>query len=347
MSNAAKAMMKAAVFEGNGVFGVKDVPVPSPGTGEVLIKVEAGSICGSDLHVLSVPPGQYAKPGTILGHEFLGRIEELGPEVSSVKKGDRVIIEPIVPCGMCDACRRNLTNLCEHPSILGQTVDGGFAEYCVAPEAYLHPVSEEIPAKIAALAEPMACVMHGMMELNPQPYERVVLYGAGAIGLIFYNMLRSYGVRHLALCETMESRREDARRCGVDFIIDPMTEDVGAVLKERWGGGPDVGIDAVGAGAALGDVLPIAGGASGGVVGRVLFALAVVQRLRALFAVGSIPVDPLRGIHPLAEVNQLKICQHKFAPFIRGAIPRFFLFRPWPGRDDHTHPSSGPASSSA
>ena len=241
--------MKAAVFEGNGVFGVKEVPVPAPAVKEVLVKIEAGSICGSDLHVLSVPPGQYAKPGTVLGHEFLGRIEELGSEVSTVKKGDRVIIEPIVPCGMCDACRRNLTNLCEKPSILGQTVDGGFAEYCVVPEEYLHPVAEEIPAKIAALAEPIACVMHGMMELNPQPYERVVLYGAGAIGLIFYNMLKSYGVRHLAVCETMDSRIEDAKRCGVDFIINPMQEDVGAVLKERWGGGPDVGIDAVGAGA--------------------------------------------------------------------------------------------------
>lgn len=241
--------MKAAVFEGNGVFGVKEVPVPAPAAKEVLVKIEAGSICGSDLHVLSVPPGQYAKPGTVLGHEFLGRIEELGSEVATVKKGDRVIIEPIVPCGMCDACRRNLTNLCEKPSILGQTVDGGFAEYCVAPEEYLHPVAEEIPAKIAALAEPIACVMHGMMELNPQPYERVVLYGAGAIGLIFYNMLRSYGVRHLAVCETMDSRIEDAKRCGVDFIINPIQEDVGAVLKERWGGGPDVGIDAVGAGA--------------------------------------------------------------------------------------------------
>ena len=249
--------MKAAVFEGNGVFGVKKVPVPSPAAKEVLVKIEAGSICGSDLHVLSVPPGQYAKPGTILGHEFLGHIEELGEGITTVKKGDRVIIEPIVPCGMCDACRRNLTNMCENPSILGQTVDGGFAEYCVAPEAFLHPVSEEIPAKIAALAEPVACVMHGMMELNPQPYERVVLYGAGAIGLIFYNMLKSYGVKHLALCETMESRREDAKRCGVDFIIDPMTEDVEAVLKEKWGGGPDVGIDAVGAGAVFEALVPL------------------------------------------------------------------------------------------
>ena len=241
--------MRAAVFEGEGVFHVTDVPVPSPSAKEVLVKIEAGSICGSDLHVLSVPPGQYAKPGTVLGHEFLGFVEETGEGVNSVKKGDRVVIEPIVPCGMCDACRRNLTNMCENPSILGQTVNGGFAEYCVAPEAFLHPVSEEIPAKIAALAEPIAYVMHGMMELNPQPYERVVLYGAGAIGLIFYNMLKAYGVRNLALCETMESRREDARRCGVEFIIDPLTEDVDAVLREKWGGGPDIGIDAVGAGA--------------------------------------------------------------------------------------------------
>ena len=87
--------MKAAVFEGNGVFCVKEVPVPSPAAKEVLVKIEAGSICGSDLHVLSVPPGQYAKPGTILGHEFLGHIEELGEGVTTVKKGDRVIIEPI------------------------------------------------------------------------------------------------------------------------------------------------------------------------------------------------------------------------------------------------------------
>ena len=176
-----KTTMKAAVFEGEGVLTIKEVPIPEIGAKEVLVQVEAASICGSDLHVLSVPAGQYAKPGTILGHEFEGRVVKIGADVHSVSVGTRVVVEPIVSCGMCEPCHQNHTNLCEHPAIIGQTVDGGFAEYCAVPEEYLHLINEEIPAKVASLAEPMACAMHGMMRINPQPFENVVLFGAGAI----------------------------------------------------------------------------------------------------------------------------------------------------------------------
>lgn len=242
--------MKAAVFEGNGVLTVKDVPVPTlKQPSDVLLRVEAASICGSDLHILSVPPGQCGDPGTIMGHEFVARVEQVGDAVQLVRPGDRVVVEPNIRCGICPECRGGHENLCRAAQNIGQWRDGGFAEYCVVPEKQLHPIPEDIPAKLAALAEPLACVTTGMMRLNPMPHEKVLLFGAGAIGLIFLRMLRAYGVQDIAVCETMESRRASALECGADFVIDSSKPGWQETLEQKWGSAADASIDAVGAGA--------------------------------------------------------------------------------------------------
>ncbi|MDO4173670.1 MAG: alcohol dehydrogenase catalytic domain-containing protein [Eubacteriales bacterium] len=247
-----QATMQAAVFIGNGILELQEVEIPKiTAPNDVLLRVEAAGICGSDLHILHVPQGQRGDPGTIMGHEFVAIVEQTGEAVTSVQIGDRVTVEPNIPCGICPECRSGHTNLCRSASNIGQWRNGGFAEYCVVPETQVHAISKSIPARRAALAEPVACVMNGMMRLNPQPYETVVLFGSGPIGLIFLRLLKLYGVRNVAVCEMIESRRMEAQKLGADLVLDSSRAGWQQTLIEQWGVGPDIVIDAVGAGPVL------------------------------------------------------------------------------------------------
>lgn len=248
--------MRAAVFKGDGRLEVESVPMPRiESDSDVLLKVEAASICGSDLHILHVPPGQRGDPGTVMGHEFVATVVAVGQGVETVHAGDRVVVEPNISCGTCPECRGGHENLCANAQNIGQWRDGGFAEYCVVPASQLHAVPDGIPIRLCALAEPLACVMHGMMRLNPMPHERVVLFGAGAIGLIFLRVLTVFGVKDIVVVETMPSRREIAAKLGASRVADPVAEDVPALLKDQWSGLADVAIDAVGAGPVLGQAM--------------------------------------------------------------------------------------------
>lgn len=244
--------MTAAVFKGNGVLSLEEVPVPEiRHPTDVIVKTEAASICGSDLHILHVPPGQRGDPGTIMGHEFVATVVEVGDDVSHVSVGDRVAIEPNIRCGVCPECRSGHENLCRNAENMGQWRNGGFATYCLVPAKQLHPIPHDIPDHLAALTEPLACVMNGMMRVNPMPQERVVIFGAGAIGLIFLRVMKVFGVRDVVVCEIDEQHRQVARECGADLVLDPTKDDLTAILEKRWSGLADIAIDAVGAGAVL------------------------------------------------------------------------------------------------
>ena len=242
--------MLAAVFEGDGVLNVKQVPKPQiVKPDDVLIKVGAASICGSDLHVLHVPPGQYAKPGTILGHEYFGYVEEVGSAVTNYKPGDKVVVDNMQKCHVCPTCLEGHDNLCPDVVIYGQTIDGGFAQYCVVKAAQLLPMPESVPSYLAAQTEPLACVMNGMKKINPTPTDNVTIFGMGPIGLTFIRAMKAYGVKRLAVCEMSEARRKKALECGADLAIDPSTQDVEAELRKAWGDTCDIIVDAVGVGA--------------------------------------------------------------------------------------------------
>ena len=128
------ATMPAMVFEGGGCLTLKEMPVPRlEADDQVLLKVEAASICGTDLQILRVPPGHPATPGTILSHEYTGEVLDAGNGVRLLKKGDRVVVDPNLTCGQCPYCRAGATNLCLNMTTLGIFRDGGFAEFNVAP----------------------------------------------------------------------------------------------------------------------------------------------------------------------------------------------------------------------
>ncbi len=252
--------MLAAVFQGNGKLQVMEIPKPEiQSPTEVLIRVIAAGICGSDLHVLHVPPAQHADVGVVLGHEYYGCIEAVGEKVTRWKVGDKVVVDNIIKCHSCAPCVKGRENMCEHVRIYGQTINGGFAQYCTVEAGQLHAMPDGIPSCVAAQTEPLSCVMNGIQKICPTPADNVLIYGMGPIGLTFVRVMKLYGVRNLAVCETSETRRKKALECGASIAIDPSKEDIAEVLHREWGEECDIVVDAVGAGPITGQAAALLG----------------------------------------------------------------------------------------
>lgn len=243
-----KKRMMAAVFEGNGTLAVKEVDVPEINSAdEVLLEVEACSICGTDVHILEVPPAGFdVEPGLILGHEIVGKVVAVGSSVKTLKKDDRVVVEPNDHCGVCKYCLRGLTNHCENQTSVGVNKNGGFAEYVKVTEKVAHKISDDLPTNIAVFAEPLACVVNGFQKINAVPGQNAFVIGAGPIALIFVQMLKASGISPVIVSEPMALRREYAKKCGADYVINPFEEDAGEFVKSVTGLGADVVIDVVG-----------------------------------------------------------------------------------------------------
>ena len=244
--------MRAAIFEGEGVLTVKNVPYPEiKNSHQLILKVEAASICGSDLHGLAIPPGQYMKPGIIYGHEFCGTVVKMGEDVRGFEIGEMVAVNPRVRCGKCYECIHNKGDLCSNSSHYGQLADGGFSEYALVDEKQLYHVDASVPAEIAAQTEPIACIMSAVKMAQPTPVDYVLLYGAGPIGLSFIRVLKVYGVRNLIVVAKGEKRIREAYACGADLVVDVAKESVEGVVKKHWPYKADLIIDAVGRGTVL------------------------------------------------------------------------------------------------
>ena len=240
-------VMAAAVFEGEGRLVLKDVQVPQMrAADDVMLAVRAAGICGTDVHILSVPPGHPATPGVILGHEYAADVVETGGDVIHVAPGDRVVVDPSIWCGRCAFCQRGLTNLCDHMVGVGVFRDGGFAARSVVPARAVYKISPAIAPEIAALAEPLAGVLSGMRKLGPIPGESALVLGAGPIGLLYTLLLAAAGVHPLIVAELSAYRAAQARELGADLVINPREEDLGAAVRRATGLGADLAVDAVG-----------------------------------------------------------------------------------------------------
>jgi len=239
--------MFAAVFEGEGKLKIKKVPVPVvENEKDVIIKVDSVSICGTDVHIVEVPPGFIAKPGTILGHEISGSIVDFGKGVKSLNIGDRVVINPNEFDCTCDYCKLNQFNHCKDLKALGIGVDGGFAQFCKVSEIVCHKISASIPPDVAAFAEPLACVINAADKVKLQPGESVVIFGAGPIGLLFMKMFKLGGASKIIVSDLSEYRRKFALKLGADIVIDPDKENIQTIIKNAAPGGVDIAVDAVG-----------------------------------------------------------------------------------------------------
>lgn len=239
--------MVAAVFEGEGRLSLKEVDVPQVrAPDDVLLAVRAVGICGTDVHILSVPPGHPASPGVILGHEYAADVLRVGERVKHVVPGDRVVIDPSVWCGSCAYCQRGLTNLCDRMEGIGVFRDGAFAAFSVAPARAIYKITPKVAPEIAALAEPLADVLSGVRKLGPTPGESALVLGAGPIGLLYTLLLRTAGTQPLIVAEISQYRAAQAQACGADLVINPRHEDLPAAVRRATGLGVDMVVDAVG-----------------------------------------------------------------------------------------------------
>lgn len=224
--------MKSAVFYGKHDLRVEEAKKPEIGPRDVLIQVKACGVCGTDVHIYEGDKGAAeVTPPTILGHEFSGVVVQTGAEVENCRAGDRVCIDPNCYCGICEPCRNGVAHYCENMIGYGTTVNGGFAEYCAVNERQVYQLGENTSFEQGAMAEPVACCLHGIDMCEIQPGHQVVVIGGGMIGLLMMQLAKLAGAAKVALLEPVENKRAVAEKLGADICIDPVREDVKGALK--------------------------------------------------------------------------------------------------------------------
>ena len=226
--------MRAAVFYGKNDLRIEEIAKPVPSRDEVLVKVMACGVCGTDVHIFHGDEGIGETPaGTVIGHEVAGLVEAVGADVKNVKPGDRVCVDPNVLCNNCDYCRGAIGHFCEHMTGIGTMVNGGFAEYCAVPQTQVYRIADTTSYEQAAMTEPVACCLHGIDLCEIACGETVAVIGGGMIGMIMLQLAKSRGAGRLILIEPVQEKREIAKKLGADLCIDPVNEDVEKTLAEH------------------------------------------------------------------------------------------------------------------
>mgnify|MGYP004609239157 CR=1 FL=1 len=223
--------MKSAVFYQARTLTVETLPDPEIREDEVLIKVMACGICGTDVHIFEGDEGAAkTPPKTVLGHEFSGIVLRTGKKVQSVHSGDRVTVDPNQFCGLCDACRKGSVHFCTHMTGIGTTVNGGFSELCAVPESQVYKIAATTPFEDAAMTEPVSCCLHGIDLCDIKTDDTVLVIGCGMIGMIMLQLAKLYGAAHVIAIEPDQQKHALAVQLGADFCIDPIHENVEETL---------------------------------------------------------------------------------------------------------------------
>ena len=238
--------MKALVFRDIGRIELCDLPIPQvTQPDDVLIKVSAVGICGSDIKILEGK--HHYKENTVLGHEFCGRVVEIGTHVTHFKLGDRVAVDNNIRCGFCSFCRMGLTSQCVEIkyNAIGVMRDGGYAEYCLVPEKQCFAIPDEIDDILGTQVETLATVVNGMNTLLMLPYDYVLILGFGPIGYLFAQFSRNIAAK-VAVTEIDPFRIEVARQCGLT-VWNPDEDDIVAKITEfTQGRKADIVVEATG-----------------------------------------------------------------------------------------------------
>jgi len=230
--------MRAIVLDRPGSFRVAEVPDPTPGPGQVVVRVDCCGICGTDLHIMDgeFPPTPY--PITP-GHEFAGTIAAVAGDVTiDLPIGAQVAVDPSLYCGYCRRCRSGRDNLCENWAAIGDTRNGAFAEYVAVPAANAHLLPDGIDGQLGAMVEPLACAVHGLRRLGPVFGDTIVLAGAGTMGLLLLQLLVRAGAGPVTVVDRVAERLAVARKLGAAQVASAL----GDLDGERF----EVAIDATG-----------------------------------------------------------------------------------------------------
>ena len=245
--------MRALLLSEYKKLSIVDMPVPSIGDDEVLVRVKACGVCGSDIHGYDGSTGRRIPP-LVMGHEAAGVIERVGSRVDRFAAGDRVTFDSMVSCGACDFCRNDQINLCDHRMVLGVSCGdyrrhGAFAEYVAVPARILYTLPANLPFERAALTEAVSIAVHAVNRGMPAEGETAIVVGAGMIGLLTIQVLKVKGVRSIIAVDVDAGKLELARRMGAAHALDATAVDVPAAVAGLTGGrGGDVAFEVVGVG---------------------------------------------------------------------------------------------------
>lgn len=226
--------MKAAVFYEPGVIKVEEKKEPVISGDEVLIRVMAAGVCGTDIHIYDGAKGaSECFPPVVLGHEFAGIVEAVGEEVQNVKVGDHVTADPSIMCGKCYACQVGKPHFCKSYSATGVTYDGGFAQFCKVKEEQVYMLKPDISFEEGAMCEPLGCCLHGIDRANIKTGDTVLIIGGGTIGLIMLQLARLAGAATIIISEPVAAKRKMAIDLGADYTVNPMEKTPFALMEEE------------------------------------------------------------------------------------------------------------------
>lgn len=243
--------MKGTFFlgaESTSKFEVREMQFGPLEPHQVLVENRACGICGTDVHIYHGEKGSAeVVPPIVLGHELSGIVADIGSQVEGLKVGDHVTIDPNIYCGLCMPCRMGKKQNCENLFALGVNVNGGFAEYSVCPDTQCFKVRDDLDLDVAAMAEPLACAVHGIDSVGIKPGQVVLVVGGGTIGLLMVQLAKLSGASTVILSEPVEMRRKIGLEVGADAVINPLEEDITERIHAICGRmGVDVVIECVG-----------------------------------------------------------------------------------------------------
>jgi 2-desacetyl-2-hydroxyethyl bacteriochlorophyllide A dehydrogenase len=236
--------MKAVLFKKAHHMEVANLDLPGLGETDILVQVEACGICGTDLHI--VEGVARSTPPVVLGHEYAGRVVEVGKGVKGITVGERVAVDPNISCGTCFYCRRGLVHLCSSLVALGVDRNGGMAEFCVVPAEQAFVLSKEIPAEVCAFVEPLSCAVHGIDRAEIRHGDMVVVLGGGPVGLMMLQLARHAGAACTVLVEPQGHKRALAEMEGATVVVDPARQDVMEQVRSLAAEGADVVLECAG-----------------------------------------------------------------------------------------------------
>ena len=248
--------MKALVLEEYKKLVIDEVPAPEVAPNEVLVRVKSCGICGSDIHGFDGGSGRRIPP-VIMGHEASGTVDQVGSDVSRLRPGDRVTFDSTISCGQCSFCRRGEPNLCDNRRVLGVSCEdyrrhGAFAELVNVPEYIVFPIPDNLSFDEAALVEPISVAVHAVNRTPVRLGDTAVVIGAGMIGLLTIQALRTAGCGTIISVDLEDDRLAIARDVGADDILNSRHVDIPATIREMTAGlGADIAIEAVGADATV------------------------------------------------------------------------------------------------
>lgn len=240
-------MMEASVFLGKQNIKTQHIEIPVIGDYDVRIRVKAAGICGTDIHIFNGEKGSaQVTPPVVLGHEFAGEVVEIGRKVSTVKVGNRITVDPNIYCGKCLYCKGGKRHLCNSLTAIGVNLNGGFAEYNMAPEKQVHVLEDDIDYVVGAMAEPLACCIHGVDLATIKAGDTVCIIGGGMIGQLMIQLAKLSGASNVILSEPVYERREIALKLGADYAYDPLNKNVDDLKRQLGISGVDVVIECAG-----------------------------------------------------------------------------------------------------